>query len=104
MKIGEKNYKLNYTISSFRVMKDFGLTISNIEEKLNSEDSLFYVAPLIYAGLSKQARKDISVDDIEEKLSLDILPILEEVRKAIEKTLPKSNKKQSESVGASKKK
>lgn len=85
IEINGKEYRLKYTLESWKKLKtECKVTPQNVDEK-SKEDPAKLLADLIYYGLLPADREKVTMDQIESSVGFEAM---EFVMKAIQETMP----------------
>lgn len=82
-----KEYKLKYTLESWKQLKKIDITPTNFQEKLE-EDPAEVLSQAIYFGLNIEDRKLLSIEKIDKLIGFEVLTYIQE---AMQDGLPKVN-------------
>lgn len=97
IKIGEKEYQLNYTLESWKKLKEkCDITPHNVQDKIN-EDIAGSLSSLVYYGLNPTERNSITTDFIDLNLGFGAV---DNVLEAVMESMPTPAKGAKTSEGA----
>lgn len=97
IKIGDKEFKLKYTIESWKKLKETsGITPQNIEQKMN-EELASTLSDLVYFGLTPADRESMKREILDPQIDFSVV---DDIKAAVEECLPKAAKEKLKSAEA----